>query len=273
MVEGRPALPATQCPPPAALRGGVHAGPQPLTGLTTLFPSQLAGPWPDGAALAERFQQQDQFMLLERMVDGPLLDRLLASLPALEARVHRSLIPGHKKGGSISRFDLDAATDCFRRLYHDPGLLAFLSALTGRRLQPCPGNDPHGCALYCYTESGDHIGWHYDTSYYRGERYTVLLGLVDRSSCHLEYELFRKSAGRPAVRGEAAIAPGTLVVFNGDRLHHRITPLGEDETRIVLSLEYVTDPRMHPFARLFSDMKDAFAYFGPRQVFFRRWRT
>ncbi len=48
--------------------------------------------------------------------------------------------------------------------------------LTGERLQLSPPDDPHAYALYFYTRAGDHIGWHYDTSYYAGRRYTLLLG-------------------------------------------------------------------------------------------------
>ena len=36
--------------------------------------------------------------------------------------------------------------------------------ITGRALQSCPESDPHSCALYFYTEPGDHIGFHFDTS-------------------------------------------------------------------------------------------------------------
>jgi hypothetical protein len=32
-------------------------------------------------------------------------------------------------------------------------------------------------------------------------------------------------------------------------------------------MEFVTDPSMTPVKRLFSDLKDAFAYFGLRSVF------
>jgi hypothetical protein len=42
------------------------------------------------------------------------------------------------------------------------------------------------------------------------------------------------------------------------------------EERVSLTLEYVTDPSMHPVKRLASNLKDAFAYFGLRQVFLRR---
>ena len=58
--------------------------------------------------------------------------------------------------------------------------------------------------------------------------------------------------------------------FNGDTLRHRITPLGRGERRVSLTFEYVTDTRMHRGRRLISNMKDAFGYFGFRQVFRRR---
>ena len=52
-----------------------------------------------------------------------------------------------------------------------------------------------------------------------------------------------------------------------------ITPLGEGEERVSLTLEYVTDPSMHPVKRLFSNLKDAVAYFGFRAVFRRPARA
>ena len=39
--------------------------------------------------------------------------------------------------------------------------------------------------------------------------------------------------------------------------------------RVSLTFEYVTDPSMHPWWRVISNMKDAVAYFGFRQVFHR----
>jgi hypothetical protein len=34
-------------------------------------------------------------------------------------------------------------------------------------LLECPPEDPHSHALYYYTEPGDHIGYHYDSSFYK----------------------------------------------------------------------------------------------------------
>lgn len=70
-----------------------------------------------------------------------------------------------------------------------------------------------------------------------------------------------------AESGSIPLAPRGLAFFDGDKLKHRITPLGGDERRVSLALEYVTDPRMNPWWRLIASMKDAVAYFGFRQVF------
>jgi hypothetical protein len=221
----------------------------------------------DLAALHALFMAQNEFVAVENFLPAPWLGQLLGTLPALEPHVHRNYIPRHKKGGSISRHDLDQHAPDFAALYRSDAFRGLLGAITGAPLLECPGNDPHTYALYYYTEAGDHIGYHYDTSYYKGARYTILLGLEDHSSCKLEYQLFKDVPGQVMREEAISLAPGTLVVFNGDRLYHRVTPSAEGERRVALTLEYVTSPGMHPIRRFVSNMKDAIAYFGFRQVF------
>lgn len=157
-------------------------------------------------------------------------------------------------------------------MYRSPALLNWLAQLAGEPLQASPAEDPHAYALYFYTRAGDHIGWHYDTSYYAGRRYTLLLGVIDQSSCRLDYELHTRDPARATVPGSVRIPPGGLVFFDGDRLRHRITPLGHAEMRVSLTFEYVTDPRMRWGWRWISNLKDALGYFGFRQVFRRSRR-
>ena len=61
---------------------------------------------------------------------------------------------------------------------------------------------------------------------------------------------------------QLAYGPGDLVIFNGNTLWHAVTPLARDEERVVLTMEYVTNPEMAFHKRIFSHLKDAFAYFG-----------
>jgi hypothetical protein len=214
-----------------------------------------------------RYWEQNEFMYLDRWLPAALVDRMLVEVERVRPSVNRNYIPRHKKGGSVSFYALLEQAPTIVALYRAPAFIEFLNALTGRRLQTCPPDDPHSCALYFYTEPGDHIGFHFDTSYYRGSRYTVLLGLIERSSSRLVCQLFKNDPRRAPVELQLATHPGTLILFNGDKLWHAVTPLGEDEERVSLTLEYVTDPSMNPFKRVFSNLKDAVAYFGFRAVF------
>jgi alkylated DNA repair dioxygenase AlkB len=227
----------------------------------------------DMESLRRRFVEQDEALVVEDFLPQAVADALLAALPRLRPNVNRNYLPGHKKGGSVSRFDLDRLAPEFPAIYRSKALTEFFKALTGAELLPCPPEDPHTYALYYYTEPGDHIGWHYDTSYYKGARYTVLFGLVDRSSCRLEFELYRGRTDRQSEHHSIALKPGTFVIFNGDKLWHRVTPAGDNEERIVLTLEYLTSAQMSGFGRFISNMKDAVAYFGFRQVFSRKRAT
>jgi hypothetical protein len=223
----------------------------------------------DVERLRRTYWEQDEFVHLEQWLPASIVARMVAEVDRVRPQIHRNYIPRHKKGGSVSYYTLVEQAPTILALYRAPAFIRLLSTLTGRALQPCPESDPHSCALYFYTEPGDHIGFHFDTSYYKGARYTVLVGLVERSSSRLVCQLYKTDPTRTPVELSLTTHPGTIVAFHGDKLWHAITPLGEDEERVSLTLEYVTDPSMHPLKRLFSNLKDAFAYFGLRAVFRR----
>ena len=152
---------------------------------------------------------------------------LVPQAQVLKSGLNRNYIPGHKKGGSVSYYAVKEQAPPFIELYRSEALRAMLNRLTKVNLLLCPDNDPHSCALYYYTEAGDHIGYHYDTSYYKGARYTILMGLLDQSKqCRLVCDLFKDVPGKQPVHRELATAPGDLVIFNGDKLWHAVTPLG-----------------------------------------------
>jgi hypothetical protein len=217
--------------------------------------------------IREQFVAANEFVQIPDFLSPDLTASLIRELDVLDGTVHRSYIPGHKKGGSIGRYDLEKTAPIFDELYHQTGLLDFFRDLSAAPLVRCPRSDPHAYALYYYTEAGDHIGYHYDRSYYKGARYTVLLGLIDESSCKLECQLYKDDDSRDTELLAVKIKPGMLVFFNGDKLYHRITPLGENERRVVLTLEFLTQTKMNPLLRFVSNVKDSVAYFGFKQVF------
>lgn len=223
----------------------------------------------DLPGLRGEYARQGSFVFVENFLPAEITAQLIDAVAAVNNSVNRNYLPGHKQGGSVSRHTLDMQAPVIAELYRSAALRRWLDDLTGERLQLSPPADPHAYALYFYTRAGDHIGWHYDTSYYAGRRYTLLLGVIDDSSCRLDYQLHTRQKGVSVVSGSIKIPPGGLVLFDGDALRHRISPSREGESRVSLTFEYVTDPRMHPWWRLISNMKDAFAYFGFRQVFHR----
>ena len=224
----------------------------------------------DVDAIRATYREQNEFIHLDRLFPTSVVSPMLEEVEQVRGGINRNYIPRHKKGGSVSYYTLREQAPAILTLYRSAAFLDFVRRITGAAVQPCPETDPHACALYYYTEPGDHIGFHYDTSYYKGTRYTVLLGLVERSSSRLVCQLYKDDPVRAPRELALATEPGTLVLFNGDKLWHKVTPLGEGEERVSLTLEYVTDPGMTPVKRLFSNLKDAVGYFGFRSVFTRR---
>ena len=221
----------------------------------------------DHAHLRSEFVNQGSFLYLSEFLPEDATQQLVDAARALLPEVNRNYLPGHKAGGSVSRHTIDRLAPYIAQLYRSPALVAWLEKMTGDRLQMSPPDDPHAYALYYYTRAGDHIGWHYDTSYYDGRRYTVLFGVIDDSSCKLDYELHTRDDSRADEAGSVRYPPGALVLFDGDKLRHRVTPAAAGEMRVSLTFEYVTNPTMRPWRRFVSNMKDAIAYFGFRQVF------
>ena len=216
------------------------------------------------------YRDQSEFVVLDRFLTQPVVDQLLHEVNLLAPDVNRNYVPGHKKGGSVSFYALLSRGPAILSLYRSPALLMFLSRVVNAPLMLCPEDDPHSCALYYYTQPGDHIGFHYDTSYYKGKRYTVLIGLIERSEhCRLVARVRKHGETEEIREARIPMDPGTVVLFNGDKLWHAVTPLGKDEERIILTLQYVTNQEMGPLNRAFSNLKDAFAYFGPAALL--RW--
>lgn len=214
-----------------------------------------------------RYWEQGEFFAREKVMPQALIEAFMDDVDTVRPKINRNFIPGHKKGGSVSFYVLQQQAPSILSLYHHQGWIDFLSRIAGVPLLLCPESDPHSCALYFYTEAADHIGWHYDTSYYKGDRFTVLVGLTDRSTSKLMCRLHTREPEKTQEELALATQPGAYVFFNGDKLYHAVTPCAANEERIVLTLQYVTNPAMGLAQRWFSNMKDAVGYFGWSALF------
>jgi len=177
----------------------------------------------------------------------------------------RSFVPAHKKGGTIAYETLILHAPAIVALYHSNDLKDFISRLVGMSVKPTPIHDQSSLSLLCYDKPGDHIGWHYDHNFYRGWHFTVLIALTNQGVAagglsHAEL--------RARVRGqEIAIttAPNTVVVFEGARIHHKVTPILAGERRLILSMTYCTDPSSRWWKGASRRLKDT-AFFGIRAL-------
>jgi len=227
----------------------------------------------DVERLEREYWEQDEFLFIPRFLDPAAVGPLLDDVRRLEPGLNRNYIPRHKKGGSVSHFAIADEGPALLAFYRSEPFRRFLSRLVRADLKLCPDEDPHACALYFYTEAGDHMGYHYDTSYYKGARYTVLFGLVQDSASRLHCQLHTRQAGRAPVDMAVATEPGSMIIFNGDKVYHGVTPAHAGDRRVVYTMEYVTSQEMGRAKRLFSNLKDAFAYFGIRALLRGRARA
>jgi len=114
-------------------------------------------------------------------------------------------------------------------------------------------------SLY-YDQEGDHIGWHYDHNFYKERRFTVLLAVQNMaadggcSAGHLQY----RRAGGQIIRVDTV--PNVLVLFEGIRVHHCVTPVAKGDVRVMLSLTYCTDPRLGRVQEVVRRLKDVGLY-------------
>ena len=172
----------------------------------------------DEAALRQRYHEQDEFVVVENFLPPSVLERWESHLSSLLPQIHRNYLPGNKKGGSVAYDTVHSVAPAITAVYHSAELLGFLRRVADAKMQECPPNDPHRCAFYAYTEDGDHMGFHYDTSYYKDRRWTLLVGFKDDSSSRLLCHLHTRQLGREVEKLELKMMPGMLVLFNGDKV-------------------------------------------------------
>jgi len=233
--------------------------------LSTMIDSAETG---QGARVAINNSATPDFS--KRLVSIP---SFLASEPFAELKsqctrlvsAERSFIPTHKKGGTVAYETIVQEAPGIVAFYHAPVLRKFVSQVVGIGVEPTPLHDQSSLSVLFYDRPGDHIGWHYDHNFYRGRHFTVLLPLVNEG--HATEGL--SSAQLMAWLDEREIVlptpPNTLVVFEGAKVLHRVTPVAEGERRMVLSMTFASDPRSGPLRGAARRIKDT-AFFGIRAL-------
>lgn len=180
-------------------------------------------------------------------------------------KTERNYIPAHKKGGTIAYDTLRKTAPLTTALYTNSAYKEMLSSIVGVKLQETPEKDNSSLSVLFYERPGDHIGWHFDHNFYRGRHFTVLIPIENRghqtdglSAAHL---LVKRTPDDFLI----STPPNKLIVFEGAKTLHKVTPIEEGERRVVLSMTYTTDPRSFALLNFIRKVKDT-AFFGLRAL-------
>jgi hypothetical protein len=180
-------------------------------------------------------------------------------------RPERSYIPAHKKGGAVAYETIVARAPMLAALYQSREMREIVSRLVRVPVMPTPLNDQSSLSVLVYDRPGDHIGWHYDYNFYIGRHFTVLLPVVNHGSNPAGLSHARLTAKLAGGERDIATPANTLVVFEGARVLHKVTPIIENERRLVVSMTYCADPRQRRWRGIARRVKDT-AFFGIRAL-------
>jgi hypothetical protein len=177
----------------------------------------------------------------------------------------RSYLPAHKKGGTVAYETLVEKVPDIVTLYRSEDFRELVSQITGVAVAPTPLHDQSSCSVLFYEKPGDHIGWHYDHNFYKGRHFTVLIPVINRDSAGIGLSAARLTAKLGGGDVEVATPPNRMILFEGARVRHKVTPIAEGERRVVWSMTYCADPRNSAWQGVARRVKDT-AFFGLRAL-------
>lgn len=221
-------------------------------------------PRDDAPVLAQRFRS-DRLITATGFLDATEFDKLrqeaLDNLP----RLVRSYVPAHKQGGTVSYETIHTHAPHCLALYHSAALHRWIGEIVGEPVRCTADHDQSACSILYYTQAGDHINWHRDPNFYSGRQFTILLMLVNKAADGgiSASALMRKYPSGREDRIE--LDENDLVLFEGPRVMHKVSPTSAGDTRIALSMTFNTDPRIGLLSELARRVKDT-AFFGVRAL-------
>ena len=123
-------------------------------------------------------------------------------------------------------------------LYYSNNLLNTISDIVKKPVQRISLADPNACSLLVYANKGDHINWHLDYSSYYGDRFVVLLTIVNENSekNDLSENIFKYKYKNKI--NDVKMKENSLIIFKGSDIMHKSTAIGDNERRILLSMVF-----------------------------------
>jgi len=212
--------------------------------------------------LHEQFEDL-HFVRVDDFVSEETLAKLRDEAEANLDEMKRNYVPYHKQGGTLSYEKIHHQAPGCLGFFHSEALRKWVSRVVGEDVVPTADHDQSTCSLLYYVKPGDRIGWHYDHNFYEGRHFTVLLSLLNEGAGGglSDSQLYRQGPdGEPI---PADTRPNSLVLFEGAKVRHKVTPVAQGDRRMILSMTFSTDPRVGRFREIIRRVKDT-AFFGLR---------
>jgi hypothetical protein len=217
---------------------------------------------PADSALIQTFDKE-KIIRVDDFLDADSLARIREEALANHHRVVRTFIPLHKKGATVSYEDIHLHCSSCLAMYHTEVVLSWVGDLVGQRVGPAGDHDQSACSILFYDQAGAHINWHYDFNYYKGRQFTALLTLVNKAG-NAGYSKSKLQYKDPAgTVHEVDTEVNSLVLFEGARVLHRVSPAEDGDLRVVLSMTFNTERRISRLGELARRIKDT-AFYGLR---------
>src|SRR5579862_8530090 len=77
----------------------------------------------DLSALQREYRRQGAFLVIPDFLPAAVTAELIESIDRTEPALNRNYLPGHKQGGSVSRYSIDRLAPKIAELYRSPPLI------------------------------------------------------------------------------------------------------------------------------------------------------
>ena len=202
----------------------------------------------NGVIIVDNFLQQEYFQYIRKQFDNKKYES-------------RDFVL--RKASGVNFFNLHKEKyDGILELFYSNELLNSLSNIIGKPVQRVSLADPNACSLLLYTNKGDFIDWHLDYSSMYGDRFVVLLTLVNENANHngLSHNTFIYNyKGREY---NIKMKENSLIIFKGSEVLHKSTAIDDGERRILMSMVFcdICQEKKNVFNILYEKTKNYIIY-------------
>jgi hypothetical protein len=169
-----------------------------------------------------------------------------------------------RKASGLDFFNLHESDDYkgLLELYYSSEILEILGKILEKPIQRPPLSDNNASSLLIYSNKGDYIDWHKDYSIYYGDRYVVLLTLVNENDEKDNMSDNEFVYNYNNYNYKFKMKPNSLVIFKGSEVYHKSTSIKSNEKRILYSMVFcdICQEKKNIFYYIYEKIKNYILY-------------